>query len=103
MLSPVYIENWQRKCEQNGVWELGVIHPLLTGCTTPPSFATFLLYSVQRQRGHVALVAKREDLSGAIQRAIASRDTACVNVKCRGVISPIVAATADKRDTASIE
>jgi acetolactate synthase-1/2/3 large subunit len=26
-----------------------------------------------------------------------------VNVKCRGVISPIVAATSDKRDKASIE
>ncbi|MEP4038023.1 thiamine pyrophosphate-binding protein [Pseudophaeobacter sp.] len=53
--------------------------------------------------GFGELVTKREDLSGAIQRAIASGKTACVNVKCRGVISPIVAATADKRDKASIE
>ncbi|KIC20406.1 benzaldehyde lyase [Leisingera sp. ANG-Vp] len=53
--------------------------------------------------GHGEVVTKRADLSGAIQRAIASGKTACVNVKCRGVISPIVAATADKRDKASIE
>jgi len=32
-----------------------------------------------------------------------SGKTSCVNVKCRGVISPIVAATSDKRDKASIE
>ena len=38
-----------------------------------------------------------------IKRAIASGKTACLNVKCRGVISPIVAATSDKRDKASIE
>lgn len=53
--------------------------------------------------GYGELVTKREDLSGAIQRAISSGKPACVNVKCRGVISPIVAATADKRDKASIE
>ncbi len=53
--------------------------------------------------GYGELVTRREDLSGAIQRAIASGKTACINVKCRGVISPIVAATADKRDKASIE
>ena len=39
----------------------------------------------------------------ALERAIASGKTACLNVKCRGVISPIVAATSDKRDKASIE
>ncbi|MEM1428522.1 MAG: thiamine pyrophosphate-binding protein [Pseudomonadota bacterium] len=53
--------------------------------------------------GYGELVTKRADLSGALQRAIASGKTACINVKCRGVISPIVAATADKRDKASIE
>jgi len=53
--------------------------------------------------GYGELVTKREELSGALQRAIASGKTACVNVKCRGVISPIVAATSDKRDKASIE
>lgn len=58
---------------------------------------------VEGMGGHGELVTKREDLSGAIQRAIASGKPACVNVKCRGVISPIVAATADKRDKASIE
>jgi acetolactate synthase I/II/III large subunit len=53
--------------------------------------------------GHGELVTKRVDLPGALERAIASGKTACVNVKCRGVISPIVAATSDKRDKASIE
>ncbi len=53
--------------------------------------------------GYGELVTRREDLSGAIRRAIASGKTACINVKCRGVISPIVAATANKRDKASIE
>ena len=53
--------------------------------------------------GYGELVTRRADLSGAIQRAMASGKTACINVKCRGVISPIVAAIADKRDKASIE
>ena len=38
-----------------------------------------------------------------LQRAIASGKTACVNVKAKGVISPIVLATTSKRDKASIE
>lgn len=53
--------------------------------------------------GYGELVTERKDLRGAVQRAMASGKTACVNVKCRGVISPIVAATSDKRDKASIE
>ena len=53
--------------------------------------------------GHGELVTGREELAPALRRAIASGKTACVNVKCRGVISPIVAATSDKRDKASIE
>jgi acetolactate synthase I/II/III large subunit len=53
--------------------------------------------------GYGELVTKREDLAGALERAIASGKTACINVKARGVISPIVAATSDKRDKASIE
>jgi len=53
--------------------------------------------------GHGELVTKRSELIPALQRAMASGKTACVNVKCRGVISPIVAATSDKRDKASIE
>lgn len=53
--------------------------------------------------GHGELVTKRAELAPAMQRAMASGKTACVNVKCRGVISPIVAATSDKRDKASIE
>jgi acetolactate synthase-1/2/3 large subunit len=42
-------------------------------------------------------------LGPAIRRAIASGKTACVNVKAKGVISPIVLATTSKRDKASIE
>ncbi len=53
--------------------------------------------------GHGELVEKREDFGPAMKRALHSRKTACLNVKCRGVISPIVAATSDKRDKASIE
>ncbi len=53
--------------------------------------------------GFGELITRREELPAALERAIASGKTACLNVKCRGVISPIVAATADKRDKASIE
>ena len=53
--------------------------------------------------GHGELVEERDQLAPALQRAMASGKTAIVNVKCRGVISPIVAATSDKRDKASIE
>ncbi len=53
--------------------------------------------------GHGELVERREQLGPAIRRAIASGKTACVNVKARGVISPIVLATTSKRDKASIE
>ena len=53
--------------------------------------------------GHGELVETRDQLEPAFKRAIASGKTACLNVKCRGVISPIVAATSDKRDKASIE
>lgn len=53
--------------------------------------------------GHGELVTCRKELGPALRRAMTSGKTACVNVKCRGVISPIVAATSDKRDKASIE
>ena len=53
--------------------------------------------------GFGELVETREQLEPALTRAIASGKTACLNVRCRGVISPIVAATSDKRDKASIE
>jgi acetolactate synthase-1/2/3 large subunit len=53
--------------------------------------------------GHGELVETRDQLEPALKRAMASGKTACLNVKCRGVISPIVAATSDKRDKASIE
>ncbi len=53
--------------------------------------------------GYGELVTERNNISGAIQRAIDSGKTACVNIKTRGQISPIVAATSDKRDKSSIE
>ena len=53
--------------------------------------------------GHGELVETREQLMPALQRAFDSGKTACVNVKTKGVISPIVLATTDKRDKASIE
>jgi acetolactate synthase-1/2/3 large subunit len=48
-------------------------------------------------------VETRDQLAPALKRAMTSGKVAIVNVKCRGVISPIVAATSDKRDKASIE
>ncbi len=53
--------------------------------------------------GHGELVERREQLGPALQRALASGKTACLNVKAKGVISPIVLATTNKRDKASIE
>ena len=53
--------------------------------------------------GYGELVTKREDIIPAVKRAMASGKTACVNVKVKGVISPIVLATTSKRDKASIE
>jgi acetolactate synthase-1/2/3 large subunit len=53
--------------------------------------------------GHGELVTRREDIIPAVQRAMVSGKTACVNVKVKGVISPIVLATTSKRDKASIE
>ncbi|MBI1386194.1 MAG: thiamine pyrophosphate-binding protein [Rhizobiales bacterium] len=53
--------------------------------------------------GHGELVERREELAPALARAMASGKTACVNVKAKGVISPIVLATTSKRDKASIE
>jgi acetolactate synthase-1/2/3 large subunit len=53
--------------------------------------------------GYGERVEKREEIVPAIQRAITSGKTACVNVRTKGHISPIVLATSDKRDKASIE
>ena len=53
--------------------------------------------------GYGELVTKREDIIPAVKRAMASGKTACVNVKVKGVISPIVLATTSKRHKASIE
>jgi len=53
--------------------------------------------------GFGELVETRDQLIPAVQRAIASGVTACVNVKTKGHISPIVLATTSKRDKASIE
>ena len=53
--------------------------------------------------GFGELVETREQLGPALERALASGKPACLNVKAKGVISPIVLATTDKRDKASIE
>ena len=53
--------------------------------------------------GHGELVEKPEDLKPALERALTSGKTACVNVRTRSAISPIVLATTSKRDKASIE
>ncbi|MDC3320094.1 thiamine pyrophosphate-binding protein [bacterium] len=53
--------------------------------------------------GYGELVEKPEEVAPAVQRAIASGKTACINVRTRGVISPIVAAVTSRRDKASIE
>ena len=53
--------------------------------------------------GYGELVTRREDIAPAVRRALASGKPACVNVKTRGMISPIVLATTSKRDKASIE
>ncbi len=53
--------------------------------------------------GHGELVTRREELGPALKRAIASGKTACVNVKAKPVLSPIVAAVASKREKSSIE
>jgi len=53
--------------------------------------------------GYGELVENREQLAPALDRALASGKTACVNVRTKGVISPIVLATTSKRDKASIE
>ena len=53
--------------------------------------------------GHGELVETRDQLAPALHRAQASGKPACVNVKAKGVISPIVLATTNKRDKASIE
>ena len=53
--------------------------------------------------GYGELVDRPEDIEPAVRRALASGKPACINVRARGVISPIVAATSDKRDKASIE
>ena len=53
--------------------------------------------------GYGELVERREEIAPAVKRAIASGKTACINVKTKGYISPIVLATTSKRDKASIE
>ena len=53
--------------------------------------------------GHGELVEKPEDLKPALERALSCGKTACVNVRTRSAISPIVLATTSKRDKASIE
>ncbi|MCM5570454.1 thiamine pyrophosphate-binding protein [Burkholderiaceae bacterium FT117] len=58
---------------------------------------------VQGMGGHGELVERLEDLRPAIERALASGKPACVNVKAKGVITPIIGAVTSKRDKSSIE
>ncbi|TNF59830.1 MAG: thiamine pyrophosphate-binding protein [Burkholderiales bacterium] len=58
---------------------------------------------VQGLGGHGELVQRLEDLRPAIERALASGKPACVNVKAKGVITPIIGAVTNKRDKSSIE
>ncbi|MEC9372101.1 MAG: thiamine pyrophosphate-dependent enzyme, partial [Pseudomonadota bacterium] len=53
--------------------------------------------------GHGELVESQEQLLPALQRALSCGKTACVNVRTQDAISPIVLATTNKRDKASIE
>jgi acetolactate synthase-1/2/3 large subunit len=53
--------------------------------------------------GYGELVEDPAEITPAVNRAMASGRTACINVRSRGVISPIVAAVTSKRDKASIE
>ena len=53
--------------------------------------------------GYGELVTHRDQIVPAVRRGMASGKPAIINVKTRGVISPIIAATSDKRDKASIE
>jgi len=53
--------------------------------------------------GYGELVEKSSEIIPAVERAVKSGKPSCINVKTKGVISPIVAATSDKRDKASIE
>ena len=53
--------------------------------------------------GHGELVENRAQLKPALKRAFTSGKTVCVNVRTQDVISPIVLATTNKQDKASIE
>ena len=53
--------------------------------------------------GYGELVENHDQLIPAVRRAMDSGRTACVNVRTRSAISPIVLATTSKRDKASIE
>ncbi len=53
--------------------------------------------------GHGELVENLEQLQPALQRSLDCGKTACVNVRTQDAISPIVLATTNKRDKASIE
>jgi len=53
--------------------------------------------------GYGELVTDKSQMKSALNSVISSGKTACINVKTRGQISPIVAATSDKRDKSSIE
>ena len=64
-----------------------------SGRHLPPISATSPSHHVRGLGGHGELVTRREEIIPAMKRAFASGKTACVNVKAKGVISPIVLAT----------
>jgi acetolactate synthase-1/2/3 large subunit len=53
--------------------------------------------------GYGETVEEIEDLSSAMERAFASGLPACINVKSKSVISPLIEGLTDRRVRASIE
>ena len=53
--------------------------------------------------GYGETVTEIEDLSSAMERAFASGLPACINVKSKSVISPLIEGLTDRRVRASIE
>jgi len=82
--------------QQMRVWESG--KPIGTAFRDIPFDGLF-----NGLGGHGETVEAPEEIGAALQRAMKSGLPACVNVKSRSVISPLVAALTDRRAKASIE
>jgi acetolactate synthase-1/2/3 large subunit len=82
--------------QQKRVWESGTSYG--TGFRDIPFDGLF-----KGLGGYGETVEAPEGIAAALKRAIASGVPACVNVKSRSVISPLVAALTDRRAKASIE